>query len=420
MARTERQHRGWAPLLIGALIATGLFGCSSWTGRPRPLQIYVETGEGGKGRLRADNIAESRTAAQAVSDSFRLAREDVELIFTFIEGSRFVDEVAYRTGLGLGPDLMMARVPTTRALLLAGLTNSEPVDGPWLKTVSPELRQAVSQNGTPVMKPFVVFPQVACVNRRLMPEPPATLAELLEQAAGGKAVGLPSRFRDLAWTMNDPLMETFVRSGLKRGDPALRQLATQQDIEPAFRTWLRWIGNAGLQNNVLFFRSTSDLDRAFRDKELSWIPCRGNSIRDHVLNLGQDLVITPLPGRVEGEIPFAVTEQLMMSFGVNSTRQQSERARDFALFVLSRITQKQLTRSIVGAFPVNTGMIFSAASGRLQALQASRNRSAFESLEAAAIQGERGEALDDLVEEVSLGLMSPEEGARAVSESLKQ
>jgi len=197
---------------------SGLLGaCVSGVEKPIPLQVYVETGEGGRWRKQSDNIKEIRQALGQITEMLRLARNDVELIFSFVEGSRFVDEVRYRTGLGLGPNLMLARMRATRGLVEAGLTLPVQLDDAAPTDIGEELCSGLSRDDELEMLPFVVFPQVACINKQMLDTPLTTKRALLEAAAEDARFGLPYPFRNLVWSINGLRLEALIRDGLGSG-----------------------------------------------------------------------------------------------------------------------------------------------------------------------------------------------------------
>jgi len=83
-----------------------------------------------------------------------------------------------------------------------------------------------------------------------------------------------------------------------------------------------------------------------------------------------------------------------MSFGAHSTQRQPQQALEFALFNLSCITRKRGTRFVCGAFPVNSSIDHSTSPTRLRAMQASKDRSAIETLQSSGVESAHDKRFD--------------------------
>jgi len=78
----------------------------------------------------------------------------------------------------------------------------------------------------------------------------------------------PIRIRDLVWRVNGPRLEALTQGGLGGSRAATGNDAEQAD-QKALKKWLKWICQCGVSGNILFYKSISKLDKAFKERENS-------------------------------------------------------------------------------------------------------------------------------------------------------
>jgi ABC-type glycerol-3-phosphate transport system substrate-binding protein len=117
----------------------------------------------------------------------------------------------------------------------------------------------------------------------------------------------------------------------------------------------------------VFTDSNDDLYTQFLDRQLDWIPCRSLNARLLQKKLGSQFGAAPLPGRNPGQ-PAAATVKLMVwSFGRHSSEMQQKLAKDFALFSLNEVSQKELMLKTQSSLPINTQVMVPSKSSQLLA-----------------------------------------------------
>ena len=395
----ERLRQG---LLL--LLALSITGCSASAIDPKTLILYVETGEGGSGTTRVANLEGTRAVGSTINRQFTRLNPGARVSSHYLAGNQMLAEVRYRHDSGLGPDLIITRMRTAQDLFLAGLTADFPVEEEALRAIRPANFEPYERVGKFRGFPIVLQPQVACYNSAKLQQPPQTLNELIALAAGGLKVGFPIRLKDLFWTT----------SGLRGDTPELilerLKVAYSQDYKPisppqarALVDWFSWLKTVNLQRNVIFVRSTDELNQMFLRGELDWIPCRGPSLQLLVTKLGKDLGVTPLPG--DGSDPaVSVTEVMVISMGRHSSGSQRRLSMEYIQNLLGRFTQRQLIFQRAGLLPVNDRVVIPIkSSAQLAALERSHSYSVNLSPVLPGISRQRSEELDSIIESMIIG-----------------
>lgn len=358
--------------LLGLAMAVGLGGCSTWdVPGSQALFIYIQNGAVNSktaSRLGDEDLA-LENLLQELIDRYRRKNPRARIHVRSFAADDLAPEIRLRQNSGLGPDLVISDVRVAFELHDQKLTIPVRIASERLHNIAPQVIEPFEQNGSLLALPLSLQPQIACFNRRRIPQPPQSLQQVLELAAKGHRVGLPITITDLAWTA----------SGLAPSVQPLLLAAIQADRipgtqEPAARAalaaWLDWIRMASLQQYVVFADSNEELYAQFENGDLDWIPCRSLKAKLLQNKLGGQFGASPLPGRDPSQ-PAAVTVKLVAwSFGHHSSDRQQQLAKDFALFSLNEVNQKELMLQTQSALPVNTQvMVPSKSSQLLSAMQ---------------------------------------------------
>lgn len=375
---------GWAmppPICVARLgqgvltltMALTLGGCGSWElPGSHALFIYVQNGIGSNNNAAvrsADEDLERQRLLQGLIDRYRRKNPKARIHVRSFAAEDLGPEMRLRQNSGLGPDLVISDVSVAFELHEQGLTTPARIPAERLHNIARQVLRPFEQNGALLALPLSLQPQIACYNRRRIAEPPQTLQQVLELAAKGHRVGLPVQISDLAWTT----------SGLMPADQSLLLASIQSDRMPgaqqlaargALDDWINWIRMASLQQYVVFTDNDEELYTQFLDGELDWIPCRSLKAKLLQTKLGSDFGATPLPGRDPGQPAAATVKLAAWSFGHHSSGMQQQLAKDFALFSLNELNQKELMLKTQSSLPVNTQvMVPSKSSQVLAAMQ---------------------------------------------------
>jgi ABC-type glycerol-3-phosphate transport system substrate-binding protein len=339
--------KGVCLLLLFSLLG----GCSLNPLTRTTLVLYVETGEGGYGLKRSDNLAGNRETIANLISAYKEIYPDTDISPHFPEGDEILSDVKQRTARGLGPDLMLTRLATAEDLSIAGLTEHVSSSSLDITEINPSLYSGYQEDGTIYAVPVLLLPQVACFDATRIASSPDSINGLISMAAGGIPIGLPIGIRDNYWTTTgmgaqEAIFNLFSTENGGSGK------STAKPQKQSLIEWLSWLKTINLQKNISFFRDTQDLDRLFREGDLAWIPCRGASLREHLKAMGDGLGVAPLPGNA-GVPARPINVVYVFTFGPHSSQAQSQAASKFVSFMLSRFVQRQMMLGNSALMPVN-------------------------------------------------------------------
>ena len=333
------------------------------------LFIYIQN-EPGKGSNSTNTLfgedLELKSILQELIQRYRRKNPRARIHVRSFATEDLGPEMRLRQNSGLGPDLVISNVRVAFELHEQGLTAPVRIPSARLRDIAANVIRPFQQNGALLALPLSLQPQIACFNRARVPEPPQSLQQVLELAASGRRVGLPIQISDLAWTVSgqeasaQPLLLAAIESDRIPS-------AQEQAARSALGAWIAWIRMASLQQYVVFTDSNDDLYTQFLDGQLDWIPCRSLNARLLQKKLGSKFGAAPLPGKNPGQ-PAAATVKLMAwSFGHHSSDMQQQLAKDFALFSLNEVSQKELMLKTQSSLPINTQVMVPSKSSQLLA-----------------------------------------------------
>ena len=302
--------------------------------------------------------------------SYRTLHPRVHVEVQPFQENRLVQELERRSRDGLAPDLVMVNGTTARTLSLKGLTRPIRMPPSVTDQLDPgSLERVRRPDGRLIGLPVLLQPQLACFDRRRVQEPPATLEALLARNGGRMQAGLPIDAINLAWTLG-PLGTLGTMERLAGG-----QTATAAD-RARVQAWLRWLGNAHLQQGIHFLSNQEDLVQGLADGRLDWISCRSTHLGRLRLRLGSHLGVSVLPSGPDGPAS-PITRERLLTFGVNSTRAQRQAAESLAHFSINPLVQRTITLRNLASLPVNRNMQLPVgASQILDTMVAAREQSA--------------------------------------------
>jgi ABC-type glycerol-3-phosphate transport system substrate-binding protein len=276
---------------------------------------------------------------------FRLMHPHAHVQLQLFPEDQLLKETRFRSAAGVGPDLLFVSNSTATDLLRAGLTRTVRMPAALLARMDPaEARRFQNPNGELTSVPVLLMPQLACFDRRLLAQSPATLDELLQQSSQGLRVGLPLDGFNLAWTFGSLGVVESVEE-LFAGQPAT------EERRQALGRWLSWLQQADQMQDVNFQLSQSQLIQDLSKGQLDWTSCRSTHLARLKNELGRHLGIATLP-RGPGGSPSPVSRQRVLAFGRNSSPAQRQVAEAFARFVVTPLTQRSLALQRDGVLPV--------------------------------------------------------------------
>lgn len=399
-------------LAAGAVIGLlGLLGCTRLPGQDT-LFLYMEN----DGISREKEAGENRRVAAELIAGFQRLHPEADIHIRHFPSESFVAATRFRTSHGLGPDLMLTRVPTAMQLSKDGLSVPVSVAPDSLKQIRPRFLEMFHQGNRLQAIPVVARSQVACYDNQRLENPPQSLEQLITLSANGLRVGLPLSIPSLYWTSsgleaNDALVRLLEArpSGEASPDPVL-----SAGDQAAIRRWLQWLTFANLQRNVVFTDEVSELVRLLEEGRLDWISCEGVWLDQLSAKLGSRLGVSVLPGR-EGQPAQPLNRLMVWSYGRDSSSRQRELAERFVLFTLREVNQKRLMELAPGNLPVNPRVLIPTKSSRsMAALDASLSHSRMLDFRDPERILERLERMQGLLRGTIAGESSPEEVVRAM------
>lgn len=351
--------------LLCSAVALILGGCASGDlPGSHALFVYIQNETGNS--IDAVEDQELQGLLQELVNRYRRKNPKARIHVRSFPAEDLGPEIRLRQNSGLGPDLVISDVRVAFELHEQGLTAPVRIPSARLRDIAANVIRPFEHNGALLALPLSLQPQIACFNRARVPEAPQTLQQLLQLAASGRRVGLPIQISDLAWTASG--LATTAQSLLLAAIEADRiPPAQEKAARRALTQWIAWIRMASLQQYVVFTDSNDDLYTQFLDRQLDWIPCRSLNARLLQKKLGPQFGAAPLPGRNPGHPAVATVKLMAWSFGHHSSGMQQQLAKDFALFSLNEVSQKELMLTTQSSLPINTQVMVPSKSSQLLA-----------------------------------------------------
>ena len=326
------------------LAAVALGACSA--GAPLPTVLYLAATANPDQHLDAELREYFRTRLTLLQEGFQHMHPGTAFQLGLYPENDFIAAMTRRSRAGLEPDLLYINGDTALQMLQAGLVDPFPADSTLLQHFDPEmLARLRSPDGRLAGLPVLVQTQLSCYDRRRLPQPPSTLAALVQSSAAGHGVGLPLDPFNLLWT-----------AGSLGALPALEQALRGQALSPEDRKslerWLAWLQNANAKGWVSVYASQPEADADLIAGKLSWIPCRSTSLTSLRRQLGSRLGVAPLPDGPAGPAS-AVNRLRVVALGRHSSASARERALAFSHFFVNPLTQRKLATESSTVLPAN-------------------------------------------------------------------
>jgi ABC-type glycerol-3-phosphate transport system substrate-binding protein len=338
-----RLHRGKG-LLLSLLCGFTLVGCSA---PPQlPNLIYLAIGTNTYQTIDAELVEDLRNRINLLGDGYRQINPATHFQFALYSKEQIIAAMRRRNRAGLGPDLMFVNGHTALRLVEQGLVDPFPLT-PDLANLfnAGDLKRMRTGNGALAGLPILIQTQVACFNRKRLPNPPTSLEELLSASAQGNTIGLSVDLTNLFWT-----------AGSIGALNALNRAAVGAPLNPEERrsifNWLAWLQNAGNQRRVTFYGNASSTLQEFKAGRLDWIPCDSVNLPRLRKSLGPALGVASLPGGPGGQAS-PVNHLRVLALGRSSSESGRKRALAFSRFSVNPLVQRSLTLGSQTVLPAN-------------------------------------------------------------------
>ena len=346
-----------ARLAASVVLSTLLLSGCSRLGNGLPVMLYLAMVIDQDSTIDTATQSDFRQRIQLIISDFRKIKPNVEVQVALYKRANLKQELQRRNSSDLGPDLVVTDAPQANQLLSDGLTEALPFKSFKRQQTDQVLWERVKlDDGRITAQPIVIYPQIACFNRKIVQNPASTLQELLQQGASGTRVGLTVNFSELLWTAGSlGALQSLARAN---DDKNLAAQDTETMVE-----WLAWLQRASAQQNISFFQDQGQLENLLKDGELDWVSCNSNSLLRLRKKMGDDLGVSPLPRGPAGTASPMHTVKVL-ALGANSSQRQRDMAVSLAQFITNPMEQRNLSLRSRAFLPVNPAVAVPVRSSR--------------------------------------------------------
>ena len=303
-----------------------------------------------------DDSEQIRAVLNKYTEAFQRLNPDTNVVWINYKANRILEQITKDSALNLGPDVVIAQQYFADQLLAKDLTTTLP-DQQYLDDIYGSQIQSIAKTTNEyAYAPWLVSAQIACFNNTTIKTSPDTIKGLEKLSASGKKIGLSSNLYDLIWTAGSHGAVVELSS---IGD----KTATTQTY-PATQRWLQWLQKAALYQNIYFHENSRELSNKLKSKELDWITCRGDQLRDLKKSLGNSLGVAALPN---GTASKAFPTQIIYGFslGKNSSPNQQTMAIKLIKTAVNAIAQRKIVLGNSGFLAANQNVAIPPQSSKI-------------------------------------------------------
>ena len=335
----------WSFIGLSSMLAALLSACSQ-TGPSLPRVLRVARSTSDPGGLNVDETVRSRRVIKQVQALVQEFDPGLHLHPSSFSEANLQREIARQTNSGLGPDLIITNGNSALALLHNKLTDPISLSAEERTQISSlALNRITTAEGQIAGLPVSQYVQLACYDKRRLPEPPESLDALAKASGKGKVFGLAMHLEDLYWTLGGFEATAALQMMLDRGSPSIEN-------KRRLNAWLGWLQNASFQQNVLFLNNQVDLREQLIKGQLDWITCWSSQLPQLRTALKENLGVTTLPrGPVGKATP--ITRMQVWALGRNSSSRQRADSMRLLAFMVEPWAQKTLSLKYRTSFPIN-------------------------------------------------------------------
>ena len=412
----ERLRSKQRLLQVGTLLlAATITGCN--ISKPRlPVVLYMAVSLEDDRQVTTENSRSFRQRFTRLGKEYRALHPDVQIQMALYDESQLVQQLRERNQSGLGPDLILTSGELANALLQEGLVDPLPLNTSATDNSSPNLLNRLRNNQGKVSgQPLVIFPQLACFDRRRLKDPPGNLQALLSAGASGHSIGLSLKLRHLIWT-----------AGALGAIPGLRSAAagqpTSNQEEAAILSWLTWLQNANNQRSINFYPDQADLRDGLIAGQLDWVTCNSSELQRLRATMGPNLGVSALPNGPEHEAS-PLNRLRVLALGSNSSPKQRQQALALSEFAIKPLWQRMITMENLSMLPANPHVTVPVKSSQvLAAMQEAREQGANSEslLNQLESNDPRVKKLENLLIPLVFGASTPEDTAPKAIQALRR
>jgi ABC-type glycerol-3-phosphate transport system substrate-binding protein len=292
---------------------------------------------------KADPMEQARVQAllQDEIKEFKRINPQLHIRFRALPSDRLEQEVNYRTQRGLGPDLLLlASNRDLISLQQKGYISPVVLSAQEQSNFRSSLLDHLRYRGQQLAVPLLVYPALACFNRKQLPQSPQTLAAIIRLGQQEHSFGLNSNFDGLDLVMSGFGL-TFFPHKTSRFSYQNRLLKARQ-----------WYREAHLQPYISFVDNDEELRQGLVAGRFEWIPCSSGWLPTLQRALGANLGIAVLPAGPEGPAKPMLRMPLWV-FGAQSNPRQRQFAKQFVIFTVNTVNQRSMALKLGTVLPVN-------------------------------------------------------------------
>lgn len=330
--------------LLGLLSCLALAGCN--TRPPLPRMLFLSISINNDEAIDTRTLDDVRQRMKLLEHGFRAVHPRSHFQFNLVPEVQIENLLAQRNQAGLAPDLVFVNGDTALRLLQRGEVDPYPITAQQLRLFRPQaIARLRNSQGQLAGLPVMVRTQLACFNRRRVPQPPTTINELVALSAKGRAIGISIDPINLVWSAGS-------MGGLRAiHRAAAGQQPTARDLQGLER-WLRWLQTSSSQQSITFFTDQPTAMAELEAGRLDWIACDSGSLSRLYLRLGDALGVSPLP-RGPGGPASPLNRLRVMALGRNSTPTTRQLALAFGRTSITPQSQRALTLGSQSVLPAN-------------------------------------------------------------------
>lgn len=416
MARTApRPLQRWLQRTAAAIaLSLGLSGCS--THGPLPAVLYVAISVSKEESISPELVVELQAHFRQLEAAFRHVYPQTSVQFNVYSEDRLLPAIRARTQAGLGPDLLLVNGETARHLLREHLSVAYPASTSQLTAFDPaEVRRLRTSQGGLIGLPLLVQTQMACFNRQVLPEAPATVTALLTTSAAGHPIGVATDLASLFWSAGSLGAIDGINQALAGEEPSPKQRA-------GIERWLAWLQDANSQQRVMFYTNQPNAELALSNGRLDWIPCRSTSLPSLSQRMGARLGVAPLPDG-DGLEASPINELRLLVLSRNASPAGRARALAFGRLAMNPLIQRNITVNSKTFLPANIHVhVPVMSSSVLAAMETAsvQGRRSNQTLSAINRDDARVGAAQELINSLVFGEISPRNATTALIRVLRR
>ena len=316
--------------LLGILLVTG---CKHRSGA---LLIYVGIPNYAEKDLNQAGFRKARKAEELLmaNANRRLKGQypGTSIAISYYPNRDLLGMVRRRSGLGLGPDLIIASATVTEELYAEGLIKPFRIKEGHSKSPMNELQSIyLNSSGDRIGLPILIDSQLGCGNRKLIKQIPSTFNELLNLRV---PIAFDAAERDQIW----------IYGVFGAAEPIMRAVAanphafSDQDVH-ALEKYLNTVRSEFPKLDLFSSPSHNRLLLGLEKGELAWTTCRTSDIPRLRESLAEDLLVSPLPKGEQG-VPLSIPIIRTATIGTHSTDRQKLLAKAWLGYWLQPIEQR--------------------------------------------------------------------------------